>query len=194
MYLDPREVTHFKQALKLANRNIDQRRVFKAKNLSNYKPIAFVLDNRLVQIEKIIEGWICRHLRTQHLQSIFGRLTFFANNYQIGYLQGIDIFGYCSSDDEVLFYVVVEVKKDRAKFPDNFQQLKGYIDWTIEFMAHGDSGMVYGFLVAQDFDSSDVTFVERYNKVNPRSPISLVKFKYQPPLYDRLLMGIVNEI
>ncbi len=187
--------TEAKELIKLLERenNNDNRLEITPKNIDNFCDIRLILDSNIVEDEKIIEAWICENLKTSQLEQIFGNITSFGNNVQIGYLQGIDIFGYVEGSQGICKYKVIEIKKDALNFNKDIQNPKGYIkrtfeymDWVIRHLAHGDPKCVEGYIVAKSFDQSCIDFVKSYNKVSLGRYLSLVEFNYSSPVYDTL--------
>lgn len=154
-------------------------------NLTNYIPIQFILDPNVVSDEKIIEGWILENIgRNNVLDSALGPLTCFGNNMPAGYLKFMDIFGYQELSIGNRKYKIMEVKKDECVFPDDINQLLGYIDWVVENITSGNYKAVEGIIIAKDFDENCISFVKNFNTMGRK--IRLIKFDYNAPYYNHL--------
>ena len=154
-------------------------------NLTRYVPNQFVLNPNIVTDEKIIEGWVLENIgRHSDLDNALGPLTSFGNNMPAGYLKFMDIFGYQQLTTAVRKYKVIEVKKDSCIFPNDINQLLGYTDWVVENITEGNHKLVESIIIAKDFNNDCVSFVNNFN-LRARK-IRLVKFDYNPPLYDQL--------
>ena len=135
--------------------------------------------------EKIIEGWILENIgRHDDLDNALGPLTSFGNNMPAGYLKFMDIFGYQELSTGIKKYKVVEVKTNDCVFPNDINQLLGYTDWVVENIAEGDYKVVESIIIARDFNSDCISFVENFNATARN--IRLVKFEYAPPEYSQL--------
>ncbi len=153
--------------------------------LTDYIPIQFILDDRIVTDEKIIEGWILENIgRNADLDRALGPFSSFGNNMPAGYLKFMDIFGYQELSTGIRKYKVVEVKKGECVFPNDINQLVGYTDWAIENIAGGDYKAVEGTIIAKTFDENCINFVENFNTTGRK--IRLVRFDYVPPHYSTL--------
>jgi hypothetical protein len=167
------------------NSNNYRRRNITPADLSNYNPIEFVLDNRVVTNEKILEGWILANIgRHQVLDYAIGPFTCLGNKIPAGYIKLADIVGYQQLSMGLRKYKVIEIKKEPCVFPENIKQLLGYTDWVVRNIAGGDYKLAEGILVARSFDEDCKKFVENFN-ATARS-IRLIGFDYVPPMYDRL--------
>ena len=176
------------ELLKIINRenanNIERRTITPAQ-LNNYKPIEFILNPDIVVNEKIIEGWILENIgRHDDLDNALGPLTSFGNNMPAGYLKFMDIFGYQELSTGIKKYKVVEVKTNDCVFPNDINQLLGYTDWVVENIAEGDYKVVESIIIARDFNSDCISFVENFNATAQN--IRLIKFNYAPPGYSQL--------
>lgn len=153
-------------------------------NLGSYQPIEFILDPNVVTNEKIVEGWALENIgRDQNLDNALGPFTSFGNNMPAGYLKFMDIFGYQELSMGIKKYKVVEVKVNDCIFPNDINQLLGYIDWVVENIAEGDYKVVEGAIIAKDFNRDCVAFVNNFNAIGRK--IRLIKFDYVPP-YNHL--------
>lgn len=186
------EVNILIQLLDKWNYDNNNRLNFSPKNLTGFRNINFILDNNIKTFEKIIEGWLLQNMENENLVHLFGEFSSIFNTFQIGYLNGIDIFGYVEKNDHILKYKIIEIKKDGALFPDHFKQLITYMTWVTRFMAKGDETLVEGYLVANQFNNEDVKFIEQYNKIRNGCFIKLIKFTYAPPNYTYLRLGQCN--
>jgi len=189
----PIMLTEARELIKLLERenNSDNTLIIQHKDLSSFKDIQLILDPGIVEDEKIIEAWLCENLGTPQLREIFGNFTCYGNNVQIGYLQGVDIFGYVEGVHGIVKYKVIEIKKDSLTFANNSNVIKqtlGYMDWAIEFLGNGDPKIVEGYIVARSFDSDFQNFVQFYNSVNIGRHLSLIQFDYTPPQYNTLTL------
>ena len=176
------------ELLKIINRenanNIERRTITPAQ-LNNYKPIEFILNPDIVVNEKIIEGWILENIgRHDDLDNALGPLTSFGNNMPAGYLKFMDIFGYQELSTGIKKYKVIEVKTSDCVFPNDINQLLGYTDWVVENIAEGDYKIVESIIIAKDFNSDCISFVENFNTTARN--IHIVKFDYIPPGYSQL--------
>jgi len=150
-----------------------------------------------VQHEKILEAWICENIKHSNLNQIFGNITSFGNNFQMGYLQGIDILGYSEGISGISKFKVIELKLesfDLSKNPNAalgcIKQVLAYIDWVAEHLATGDYHRVDGYIVAGGFDQSFIEFVQNHNSINRGRQLRLVRFIYIPPSYNNLCLGL----
>ena len=189
----PIMLTEARELIKLLERENDSGNtlIIQPKDLNSFSDIQLILDPRVVEDEKIIEAWLCQNLGTPQLRNIFGNFTCYGNNVQIGYLKGIDIFGYVEGVHGIVKYKVIEIKTGALTFKDNTDVIKqtlGYMDWVIEFLGNGDPNMVDGYIVARSFDWDFQNFVQCYNRVNIGRNLSLVKFNYTPPQYNTLTL------
>lgn len=185
----PAEALELIKLLERENSHTLERRTLKPKDLTNFRDIRLILNPSIVEDEKIIEAWLCENLRTPKLQQIFGNITSFGNNVQIGYLQGIDIFGYTQGSSGICKYKVIEIKMDEVNannYTDVVKQILDYMDWVCRHLAKGDSRFVEGYIVAKSFDQSCIDFVKNHNKVNIGKQIFLVNFNYCPSAYNTL--------
>lgn len=156
-------------------------------NLHNYLPIELILDPNIVENEKIIEAWILNNIGThQHLDNAIGPFTSFGNNMPGGYLKFMDIFGYQELYAGAKKYKIIEVKTDHCIFPDNINQLIGYMDWVVENVTFGDHKSVEGILFTRGYDQNSIDFVSNFNSLGRN--IKLVSFDYAPPNYNDLLI------
>jgi hypothetical protein len=151
----PIMLTEARELIKLLERenNSGNTLTIQPKDLSSFLDIQLILDPRIVKDENIIEAGLCENLETPQLRKIFGNFTCYGNNVQIGYLQGIDIFGYVEGVSGIVKYKVIEIKKDSLTFKKNSDVIKqtlGYMDWAIEFLGNGDPNMVDGYILLQD--------------------------------------------
>mgnify|MGYP000048469950 CR=1 FL=1 len=150
-------------------------------NDDDFAAIDLILNPEIVKDEKIIEAWLCENLGS--LKEIFGNFTCYGNNVQIGYLQGVDIFGYVETLSGIIKYKIIEIKTEDLTFEggrDVIKQILGYMDWVIEFLGNGAPEIVEGYIVAKSFDQRFQDFVRSYNHVNIGRQLSLVKFDYHP--------------
>jgi len=189
----PLMLTEARELIRLLERENNSGNTFtiQPKDLSGFQDIQLILDPQIVEDEKIIEAWLCENLGTSQLRNIFGNFTCYGNNVQIGYLQGIDIFGYVEGVSGIVKYKVIEIKKDPLTFANNSNVIKqtlGYMDWVIEFLGNGDPNMVEGYIVAKSFDLDFRNFVQSHNNVNIGRHLSLVQFNYTPPQYNTLTL------
>ncbi len=171
------------ELLKILDRmNADNfnRRNIEPADLSNYVPIQFILNLNIVGDEKIVEGWFLENIgRNPNLDGMIGLFTSFGNNLPAGYLKFMDIFGYQELITGIKKYKVVEVKKEDSIFPNDINQLLGYVDWVVENIAEGDYKLVEGIIIARDFNNDCITFVENFNTMGRK--IRLIQFDYSPP-------------
>lgn len=128
---------------------------------------------------------MCENLNTPQLQKIFGNITSFGNNVQIGYLKGIDILGITYGTTGIVKFKIIEIKIDNVTF-DHIKQTLGYVDWIIEHLSSGNPKFVNGYIVAKSFDSACVDFVKNHNIINQGRRLHLVKFDYVGPNYRTL--------
>ncbi len=178
-----------KELIKLLDRDnsdTSKRITIIPKNLDNFLDIQLILDPNIVEDEKIIEAWLCENLRTSVAQKIFGEIASFGNNVQMGYLQGIDIFGHCKGTLGISKYKIIEVKRGNANFPDDVQQILQYMDWVIEHLSSGNPKAAEGYMVAKSFNGDCKDYVRNHNKVNIGRRLSLIKFDYDAPRYTAL--------
>ncbi len=182
------EANEILKLIEIENANNANRFNFVALNTSNsqnYQQINLILNNNIVENEKIIEGWICSQIgRNQSVDSIFNEFTSFGNNVPIGYLNFIDIAGYKILPSGTKIFRIIEVKKGDCVFPEDIIQLIKYINKVTEIFSESNSKLVEGFLLAKGFDQKCIDFTNTFNKSGRR--ISLVKFDYDPPNYQRL--------
>lgn len=181
--------TEARELIKLLERenNSNKRLSIKHKNLASFANINLILDPNIVEDEKIVEAWLCESLRTPQLQKVFGNITSFGNNVQVGYLQGIDIFGYVEGSSGICKYKVVEIKKDPLNFNDGYlKRTLEYMEWIIRYLADNDPKLVEGYIVARDFDEPSKNFVRQHNTLNIGRNLSLIQFDYVPPRYNTL--------
>lgn len=186
--------TEARELIKLLEReNSNNRLKIVPKDLASFADIKLILDPHIVEDEKIVEAWLCENLRTPRLQNVFGNITSFGNNVQMGYLQEIDIFGYVEGSSGSCKYKVIEIKKDPLNFNDDIQNHKGYLkrtleymQWVIEYLADGDPKLVEGYIVARGFDESCKNFVGQHNTLNIGRQLSLIQFDYVRPEYITL--------
>ena len=168
-----------------SNSDDTNRQTIEPANLTEYLTIQPNLNPNVVTNEKIIEGWILGNIgRHPDLDNALGPLTSFGNNMPAGYLKFMDIFGYQKLSTGIKKYKVIEVKKDDCIFPDDINQLLGYTDCVVENIAGGDYKLVESIIIAKDFNSDCIGFVENFNATARN--IRLVKFVYNPPDYSQL--------
>jgi hypothetical protein len=180
------EATEFHNLLLRENSDILARRSINPNYLTNYRDIKFILNPKISTNEKIIEGWLLSEIgRNQVLDKAIGSFTCFGNNVPIGYLKFADIIGYQDLGEGLRKYKVIEVKKDESTFPDNVNQLLNYVTWLSENITH-DSKLIMGVIIAKDFSSSCVAFVNNFNSVMIGQKIRLIKYSYMPPDYTSL--------
>lgn len=154
-------------------------------DLSNCASIKFILDPRIVEDEKIIEGWFLERLgRDEEVDNALGDYDCFGNNLPVGYLKFADVIGYQNLYMDLKKYKVIEVKKEPIIFPDNITQLINYMDWLAENIAKGYQ-MVEGALITRGFDGNTISFVRNFIQSTGRV-IRLAEFNYLPPNYERL--------
>jgi len=157
-------------------------------NLQAYLPIEFILNENIVDNEKIIEGWICSQLgRNPAVDSIFNDFTSFGNNIPIGYLKFIDILGYKELISGIKKYKIIEVKKGDCIYPDNINQLVDYINKAAMNIVNGNFKLVEGFLVAKTFSQDCIDFVTQFNQTG--RTIKLISFQYNPPHFNNLILN-----
>ena len=157
------------------------------RNLSGFTNIKLILNPNIVTNEKIIEGWILENIgRNAVLDSALGSMTSFGNNVPAGYLKFMDIFGYHELPTGTRKYKVCEIKKDESTFPNDINQLLGYMDWIVENIASGEYKAVEGILIAKGFSDDCIGFVRNFNSINSGRDIRLIRFDYVPPDYNNL--------
>ena len=168
-----------------ANADNPDRLIVEPADFENYLPIQFILDDRIVTNEKIIEGWVLENIgRNSDLDDAFGPFSSFGNNMPAGYLKFMDIFGYQQLSTGMKIYKVVEIKKDECSFPDDINQLIGYTNWVTQNIASGDYKSVEAAIIAKSFDEDCTNFVANFNTTG--NNIRLIRFDYIPPNYDTL--------
>lgn len=187
------EVEELLELLENANYGSTTRQQFSSKDLSSFLPLSFILNPTIVTNEKLLEGYLCSAFRGNAFPCIFGEPSCIVNNFQIGYLQGIDIYGYATRRDGGYRHLVMELKTGRVTNPDTVRQLREYMSWVVEFMANGDELSVHGFFVASGFSDSVIAFVDNLNRLRTFGRIELVRYNRCMPDYKRLLLGICNE-
>lgn len=164
-----------------------KRLTVKPAKLASYKPIKFVLNPNIVVNEKIIEGWILENIgRQPELDRSLGPFSSFGNNMPAGYLKFMDIFGYQQLSLGARKYKVIEVKKDDCSFPNDINQVIGYTDWVIENIAEGNYKTVESIIIAKNFSDDCISFANNFNAMARK--IRLVKFDYDPPAYNKLII------
>jgi hypothetical protein len=170
------------------NSDIPTRRIVTPSYLPNYRDIKFILNPKISNNEKIIEGWVLSEIgRNLVLDKAIGPLTCFGNNIPIGYLKFADIIGYQDLGEGLRKYKVIEVKKDESLFPDNVNQLLNYVTWLSENITH-DSKLILGVIIAKDFSPDCIAFVNDFNSVMIGQKIRLIKYSYMPPDYGSLCL------
>ena len=181
------------EVLKILDRmNADNfnRRNIQPADLSNYVPIQLILNPNVVVDEKIVEGWFLENIgRNPNLDGMIGLFTSFGNNVPAGYLKFMDIFGYQELTTGIKKYKVVEVKKEDSIFPNDINQLLGYVDWVVENIAEGDYKLVEGIIIARNFNNDCVTFVKNFNTMGRK--IRLIRFDYFPPYSNLNIKRVV---
>ncbi len=187
------EVEELLELLENANYGSTTRQQFSPKDLSSFLPLSFILNPNIVTNEKLLEGYLCSAFRGDEFSMIFGKPSSIVNNFQIGYLQGVDIYGYTTRRDGRYQHLVIELKKDRVNNPDAIRQLREYMSWVVEFMANGNELSVHGFFVASGFSDSVIAFVDNLNRLRTFGRIELVRYNRCMPDYERLLLGVCNE-
>lgn len=159
----------------------------KPAKLTKHRPIKFILDPNVVTNEKIIEGWILENIgRYPDLDKALGPFTSFGSNMPAGYLKFMDIFGYQQLSLGARKYKVIEVKKDDCSFPNDVNQVIGYTDWVIENIAEGNYKTVESIIIAKNFSDDCINFANNFNAMARK--IRLVKFDYDPPAYNKLII------
>ena len=154
-------------------------------DLPQYIPIQFILNPNVVIDEKIFEGCILENVgRYPNLDNALGPLTSFGNNMPAGYLKFMDIFGYQELITGIKKFKGIEVKTNDCVFPEDINQLLGYVDWVVENIAEGEYKLVEGTIIAKNFTDGCVIFVKNFNAMGRK--IRLIKFDYFPPTYNRL--------
>lgn len=192
--LMPNEAIELFKLLERENSHAFQTRELTPKDLTNFKDIQLILDPNIVEDEKIIEAWLCENLGTPALQQIFGKITSFGNNVQIGYLQGIDIFGYTEGSLGICKYKVIEIKMDtvnKKNYKKIIKQILEYMDWVCKYLANGEPQFVEGYIIAKSFEQVCLDFVKNYNRMNTGRQLALVNFNYCPPTYNTLQISRV---
>lgn len=155
--------------------------------LNNHIPIELILNPNVIENEKIVEGWILENFgNNQPLDDAIGPFTSLGNNMPGGYLKFMDIFGFQELYGGAKKYKIIEVKLNQCSFPDNVNQLIGYMDWVVENVTLGDHKSVEGILFTKGYDQDAIDFVNNFNTLG-RS-IKLVSFDYNAPLYNELII------
>lgn len=181
------EIEEFLHLIKIKNINNRTRLTINPATLSNYIDINFILDNRIIENEKIIEGWICDQIgRNQNIDNILGKIDCFGNNIPIGYLKFVDILGYQVIAKTIKFFKVIEIKRLECCFPNDIMQLVNYMDLIVNRLTDNNYGLVEGFLIAKHFSTECIEFTKKFNLLNRK--INLIKIDYQPPSYNSLLL------
>ena len=127
---------------------------------NNYQSINLILNPSIIENEKIIEGWILDNIgKNQTLDSAFGPFSEFGNNVPAGYLKFMDIFGIQKLYNNSLKYKIIEVKINNCSFPQDINQLIGYMDWVTENIASGDYKSVEGILFTKGFNQNTIDFI-----------------------------------
>ncbi len=163
------------------------------KKMDQMNDIQLVLNPKIVENEKIIEAWLNMSFKTKDLKDVFGTIDSFGNNVQVGYLKGIDIFGYRRTARGLTKYKVIEVKKDRILNGTScLEQVSTYMDWVIMHLSEGNPKLVEGYIVARDFDKETIQFVKKHNAINSGRKISLVKFSYVEPCYATIELNKID--
>lgn len=194
----PAEGTELLNLLERENIENSKRLFIVPKSLSGLSNISLPLNPNIVENEKLLEAWLCENMKHPALNQIFGNITSYGNNFQMGYLQGIDILGYCKGVSGINKFKVIELKLESFDLRNNrdfalncIKQVLLYVDWITEHLASGDHRSVDGFIVARGFDQSFIDFVQSHNTINRGRQIRLVRFKYIPPSYNDLCLGLV---
>lgn len=98
----------------------------------------------------------------------------------------MDIIGYQNLLYGSRKYKVVEVKLNECQFPNDVNQLLGYIDWTTEILANSDYKSVEGILFTKGYDQNIINFINNFNSLG--RIIRLIQFDYDHTNYNRLLI------
>lgn len=179
------EATEILKILHRENSHNSKRHKVRPADLSSYLNIEFNLNPKIIEDEKIIEGWVLQQIgRNKVVDDCLGGLTSFGNNMPVGYLRFIDVLGYQELYGETRKFKVFEVKKDNCVFPNDVNQLLGYMDWVSTNVVYGDAKRVEGTFIAKNFDQNTIEFVKNFNNLGKK--IKLVKFDYVPPLFKSL--------
>lgn len=153
--------------------------------LNNHIPIELILNPDIVENEKIIEAWILDKIgRNQNLDGAIGPFTSFGNNMPAKYLQFMDIFGFQQLYEDAKKYKIIEVKLNYCSFPQDINQIIGYMDWVAENIALGDYKSVEGILFTRGFDQNSIDFINNFNTLGRK--IRLISFDYNAPQYNDL--------
>lgn len=183
----------YKEILKLLEiENIENNNRFTISplNLSSYLPIEFILNNNIIEEEKIVEGWILSQIgRNTNVDNIFGEFTSFGNNVPIGYMKFMDIIGYKEISSNIRKYKVLEIKKNDCIFPDHIKQLIKYTEEVSKVLCNNNDKLVDGYLIAKSFTNETVEFITNFNKT--ARTIRLVEFNYNLPTYNSLVLNII---
>ena len=173
--------------IEIENADNSNRLTIQPMNLQTYLLLEFILNNNIVENEKIIEGWICSQLgRNANIDSIFKEFRCFGNNIPIGYLKFIDILGYQTLPSGIKKYKIIEVKKGDCIYPDNITQLIDYINKAALNIVEGNFKLIDGYLVAKTFSQACIDFVTQFNQTGRL--IRLVSFDYSPPNYNSITL------
>jgi len=189
----PSEAEELLKLLERENSDSDNKVTLTSKNMGGMADIDLILNPAVAEDEKIVEAWICEQLHNGKLDHIFGNLSCFGNNVQMGYLQGIDILGLQKSA-RTEKYKIIELKITPLILTNNydvFRQVMGYMDWVMGFIVENDPRRVEGFIVAKSFDNQCAEFTENHNKVNYGRQIHLVQYLYLPPTHNCICMGLI---
>lgn len=173
--------------LEIENADIASRFTIQPMTLQAYLPIEFILNDNIVENEKIIEGWICSQIgKNATVDAIFNDFTSFGNNIPIGYLKFIDILGYKELISGIRKYKIVEVKKGDCVYPDNINQLVDYQNKVATNIVNGNFKLIEGLLVAKSFSQDCIDFITQFNQTG--RTIKLISFQYNPPNYNNLIL------
>lgn len=167
------------------NSDISERREITPNALNGHKQIELILNPNIVENEKIVEGWILENIgRNNSLDQIIGPISCFGNNIPAGYLKFMDIFGYQNLIYDSKKYKIVEVKLNQCQFPNDVNQLLGYMDWTTEIIANSDYKSVEGILFTKGCEQNTIDFINNFNTLGRK--IRLIEFDYDRVNFNRL--------
>ena len=82
----------------------------------------------------------------------------------IDYMDKMDIFGYSyitGYSPTRSKYLIIELKKDKAKIEDVDQLLK-YVDWVKDEYCYGNYSMISAYLIAYEFSDDVINYKEQY--------------------------------
>lgn len=149
-----------------------------------------------IKHEMAIEASLMEYI-TKGYYDIFGKWDYISHQVvaspfkPVDYMDKMDLFGYryIKGYKTISKYLVVEIKKDKAK-KDVIDQIMKYVDWINEEYAYGDYAMIEACIVASGFEDDVIDYKKSVcirNYTRGRRPtiaaiwknVRLIKYYYE---------------